>query len=251
MSAGASNSNLRVHNDLNELAPLFRAAVAKAIAECRAANLDAIVYEAYRTQELQSEYFARGRTKRPPLSTVTNAPSNLHSWHGYGLAVDVISESKRWDAGRKWFEDVAAIFERNNCKWGGRWKSADLPHFQWHKCKASPSDEARRLITIQGAQAVWQAVQAIGDAVLAEVRESEELTRMAVVHAQGLKLRPSPNTDNIPKRVLRQGTRLEVLEPHGAWFRVLVMKDDGTVLDDGFVHGNFITFEGVPAVARP
>ena len=46
MSAGNS-SVAHANNNLETLAPKFREAVEKAIAECVAKNLDAVVYEAY------------------------------------------------------------------------------------------------------------------------------------------------------------------------------------------------------------
>src|SRR4051812_13450464 len=72
--------------ELSFLAPAFRAAVEAAIAECNAQplSLGATVHETYRSNELQRIYYARGRTVRPPKDTVTNASSNLYSWHGYG-----------------------------------------------------------------------------------------------------------------------------------------------------------------------
>lgn len=247
MSAGATDSRLSVHRDLDELAPRFRAAVKRAVAECHARGLDAWVYEAYRTQELQSEYYSRGRTRIPPLKTVTNAPDNLSSWHGYGLAVDVISRSKHWNAGTPWFREVAAVFKAHECKWGGDWRSVDLPHFQWHKCKASPSPEARRLLATEGVQAVWRAVGAMdGDTgvmvppLATDDRETGAATssgagaRVAIVTASALRLRHDPSTGRREKRLLPQGTRVEVLEAAGAWYRVRV--DD----QEGFVHGDHI-----------
>jgi len=59
--------------------------------------LDAYVYEAYRSPELRALYCARGRTVMPPTKPVTYALTNLQSWHGYGLAVDVISQSQGWN----------------------------------------------------------------------------------------------------------------------------------------------------------
>jgi hypothetical protein len=149
-------------NDMQLLAPAFRRAVAASIAECNAApnNLDAIVYETYRSNELQAVYYQRGRTVIPPPKPVTNAMSNLYSWHGYGLAVDVIHRTKQWGAGDAWFAKVAEIFKRHGCKWGGDWTTKDLPHFQWGLCKASPSSVARELIRTKGVEAVWQAVGA-------------------------------------------------------------------------------------------
>jgi peptidoglycan L-alanyl-D-glutamate endopeptidase CwlK len=147
-------------NDLGRLAPKFRAAVEQAIALCKQSGLDAVVYEAYRSDELQQLYFARGRTQVPPTDTVTNASSNLFSWHGYGLAVDVIHAKQGWDAPRAWFENVANCFRQCGCRWGGEWTKPDLPHFQWGLCKPSPSDVARDLIASGGVQAVWDAVGA-------------------------------------------------------------------------------------------
>lgn len=160
MSAG-EHGKVIVNRDLTQLAPKFREAVEKAIAECRENGYDAYVYEAYRSLELQQLYYARGRTIIPPVKTVTNAPSNLYSWHGYGLAVDVISKAHGWDKPEKWFADVAEIFKGARCKWGGDWKSRDLPHFQWGDCRPSPSDRARELIATEGVEAVWRAVGAV------------------------------------------------------------------------------------------
>ena len=159
MSAGAG-APPTVSHDLALVAPRFRAAVEAAIAACNAQGLDAFVYEAYRSNELQQVYYARGRTVFPPSRPVTNAPTNLFSWHGYGLAVDVISRAKMWDQPEAWFAQVSVHFKSQGCKWGGDWKQRDLPHFQWGACQPSPSDLARQIIGAQGMQAAWRAVQA-------------------------------------------------------------------------------------------
>lgn len=149
-----------VDRDLEKLAPKFRRSVLSAIASCNILGLDAFVYEAYRSPELQALYYARGRTIIPPTKPVTNAKSNLYSWHGYGLAVDVISRTKGWDRPEDWWEGVAHEFELEGCKWGGLWRQRDLPHMQWGLCKPSPSDRARELLRQGGKEAVWVAVGA-------------------------------------------------------------------------------------------
>ena len=163
MSAGATNA-AKVDNDVTLLAPKFSDAVIKALALCKDAGLDAIVYEANRSAELQELYYNRGRTVIPPTGTVTNAKSNLYSWHGYGLAVDVIHRVKQWDASEQWFASVAEHFRATGCRWGGEWKMKDLPHFQWGLCKPSPSDNARTILLTRGREAVWVAVGASADA---------------------------------------------------------------------------------------
>ena len=160
MSAGHADPQLSVSRDLGLLAPKFRQAVESAIAECRAQDCDAYVYEAYRSNALQQIYYARGRSVIPPLRPVTNAASNLHSWHGYGLAVDVISASRGWNQPESWFKKVAGIFYQFDCKWGGDWTKPDLPHFQWGLCKPSPSDQARALLQSGGMESVWAVLKA-------------------------------------------------------------------------------------------
>jgi peptidoglycan LD-endopeptidase CwlK len=180
MSAGAPV----VHSDLDELAPKFHLAVVQAIEACERAGFDAVVHEALRSDELQELYYRRGR---PPTRDyphpVTNARSALYSWHGYGLAVDVISRSRGWfhplkvvnptpenlaaerhraaEEGARWFREVAAIFKAHECDWGGDWRPrSDPPHFQWGRLKPSPSDRARKLYADGGMDAVWRAVSA-------------------------------------------------------------------------------------------
>ena len=170
MSAGAEAAaafatfhGAKPTSQMEYLAPAFGRAVAAAIAECNDATrkLDAMVYETYRSTELQALYYQRGRSIKPPLTTVTNAQSNLFSWHGYGLAVDVIHRTKEWSVPDAWFRDVADVFKAHGCKWGGDWTHPDMPHFQWGLCKASPSDRARELMRSSGVLSVWEAVGAL------------------------------------------------------------------------------------------
>jgi hypothetical protein len=162
VSAQSGTAAPAVSRDLTMLAPKFRAAVEAALTECHDNGLDAWIYEGYRSNELQAIYYERGRTVKPPRKPVTNARTSLYSWHGYGLAVDVVSREHLWEPpeGDAWFRQVATIFKRHNCKWGGDWTSPDPPHFQWHRCKPSPSDLARLIISQEGMPGVWRAVGA-------------------------------------------------------------------------------------------
>lgn len=164
MSAGANlppSDAPRVVRTLDVLAPKFRAAVRAALTDAHAAGLDAIVFESKRSRELATLYYARGRTVKPPERTVTNAPDETYSWHGYGLAVDVISLQHQWDRSPEWFAAVAEHFKRHGCRWGGEWKRKDLPHFQWGRCKPSPSDKARQMLATTGIESIWRAVGAL------------------------------------------------------------------------------------------
>lgn len=154
-------ASLRIRSTDN-LAPRFRAAVEIALAECHARSVDAIVFETLRVEELQELYFEQKRS---------HAKSILYGWHGYGLAVDVISREHGWDyfpggalyeANPWWWHEVQDSFHHAGLDSGGDWKTfPDFPHWQWGTLKASPSDEARRLFAEGGKQAVWRAVGAM------------------------------------------------------------------------------------------
>lgn len=143
-----------VQRDLDSLAPLMREAVKAAVAECKAAGFDVYVYETIRTNELAEMYHALG---------VSKATTAFRTWHFYGLAVDIISASRGWKAwdDPEWRDGVVAIFKKHGMDWGGDWKSfRDMPHFQWGKCRASPSDEAIRLYSEGGIELVQTVVGA-------------------------------------------------------------------------------------------
>jgi peptidoglycan L-alanyl-D-glutamate endopeptidase CwlK len=148
---------ISVNRDVALLAPKLRDRFEQAMADCHRNGLRAVFYEGYRSPELQAHYFSLGRTVIPPISTVTNMKTNLESWHGYGLAVDVIHLLRGWDAGEKWFQEIAAIFKAHEFSWGGGWKVKDLPHFQWGTCPERPTAETRELLQTEGIDAVWKA----------------------------------------------------------------------------------------------
>lgn len=150
--------SLAVQNDIRLLAPKFGLAVGHALNLCHRKGLDVVVQESLRSKELQEHYYAQGRTRPGPI--VTNARSSLYSWHGYGLAVDVISASRAWNTTAAWRAQVAEIFKSCEMSWGGDWLKPDLPHFQHGLCRPSPSNRARQLISEGGLEAVWREVMA-------------------------------------------------------------------------------------------
>ena len=151
--------SLSVQNDIRLLAPKFGLAVGHALNLCHRQGLDVVVQESLRSNELQQHYYAQGRTRPGPI--VTNAKSSLYSWHGYGLAVDVVSASRAWNTTAGWRDAVAGIFKSCGLAWGGDWAAKDLPHFQWGLCRPSPSNRARQLLAEGGLPAVWQEVRAV------------------------------------------------------------------------------------------
>ncbi len=152
--------------DLSLLAPKFLAAVEAAIAACAARGLPVKINEGYRSQARQAFLYAQGRTT--PGNIVTNAPSSLTSWHGYGLAVDVIHATLAYTpfgsdraANERWFADVGGVFKHSLCSWGGNWTKPDTPHMQWGACTPSPTMGARSLLATGGVEAVWRKLGAL------------------------------------------------------------------------------------------
>lgn len=145
------------------LAPAFRAALTSGVERARAAGVDAVIFETCRSDELQAIYYAQG---------TTHARTAAYSWHKYGLGADVISAAREWGAfaDRDWVRTLrrameAEWFVRDGQRvpllaWGGLWKSPDEPHWQWGRCRPTPSQLTLDAYARGGAPAVWRLVQA-------------------------------------------------------------------------------------------
>jgi peptidoglycan LD-endopeptidase CwlK len=144
--------------DISRLAPLFAARVAETLSRARMAGLDPVLFEGWRSDVRQRWLYAQGRTR--PGDVVTNAQSALYSWHGYGLAVDVISRAHGWDDAT-FFERLARIAKGVGLDWGGDWSTRDLPHLQHGTLRAGPSAKARSILKSGGLYAVWEEVGAL------------------------------------------------------------------------------------------
>ena len=157
--------------DLNVLAPKFRSALERVLATLTGLGFDPMVIETIRTPERQTWLWGFGRTYDDGRGVVTGARTHLQTWHGYGLAADIISASKRWNAPLAFWEALGRECERQGLAWGGDWdgdgdwrdeRFRDFPHVQWGKpMRQSPSAKARELIAQGGPPAVWRAVGAI------------------------------------------------------------------------------------------
>jgi peptidoglycan L-alanyl-D-glutamate endopeptidase CwlK len=152
---GSIPREIPVERRLAICAPAFCAAVEAMLASLEG-GLDEYAFETLRTEERQSFLFGFGRNYDDGRGRVTNASSALSSWHGFGLAVDVVEkDATPWDAPVSFWNDIGDAAERHGLTWGGRWSRPDLPHVQWGKCPVSPTDADRELFRTRGMQAVW------------------------------------------------------------------------------------------------
>lgn len=143
-----------VDRDLAKLAPAMRRAVEAVVADLTVAGFDPWVFECNRTAERQAWIYAGGRTR--PGKIVTNASSHLRSWHGHGLAVDVISRGKHWDAPPAFWTALGDACRRHGLSWGGDWERfPDRPHCQWGTCPDGPSLHDRERTDRHGMEMTW------------------------------------------------------------------------------------------------
>lgn len=123
------------------------------------------VTQGYRTYADQAAIYSQGRTTSGKI--VTNAPPG-HSWHEFGLAVDVAPDDPSlpgyqpdWNESHPAWTRLVAVGISLGMLNGKSFK--DEPHFQLTgRFPVSPNDEVRRLFEHGGVQAVWDAAEITG-----------------------------------------------------------------------------------------
>lgn len=100
----------------------------------KAAGLPVMLFEGWRSAERQTALYSQGRDGMGG-KVVTNAKAG-QSWHCYGLACDVVfvtpEGAPTWERPTADWQRLGLIGEQAGFMWGGRFKSPDSPHFEWH-----------------------------------------------------------------------------------------------------------------------
>lgn len=157
---------LPADTDMLKLAPVFAAKVFDLLHVMERMGHDAVVSEAFRSDERQAYLYGFGREYDDGRGVITNAATGAKSWHRYGLAVDIISRSKQWDAPEAFWRDLHDCAVDLVLTSGADWTHPDRPHVQ-HWCPGmhvTPSDHAWELLQSQGVEAVWKEVHATYEA---------------------------------------------------------------------------------------
>ena len=150
-----------VHRGLELCAPKFAAAVQAMLKDLEGGRSE-WAFETLRTPERQRFLYGFGRDYDDGRGKVTNAQTSLYSWHGFGMAVDVVEkDATPWDAPVSFWNEIGEAAEAHGLAWGGRWRKPDLPHVQWGKCKASPTALDRALLEAEGMGSVWAKYEAV------------------------------------------------------------------------------------------
>lgn len=152
------------------LAPRFRAAVQRVLDDMIAWGYTPMVFETHRTDERQAFLYGFGRDYDDGRGIVTHSATADDTWHGYGLAADIVDSMKLWGAPADFWHVLGCSARRHGLVWGGDWNGdwssaderfVDRPHIQWGApMRRSPSARAIQLRNTQGASAVWKEVGA-------------------------------------------------------------------------------------------
>lgn len=112
---------------LDDLSPTCRARVVELLARLTEAGIHVFIVDTLRTPEEQAENIRKG------------VSWTKHSRHLTGDAIDVCPfetyhlhgpDKLQWDAADPIWKRIGTIGEACGLEWGGRWKQADLGHFQ-------------------------------------------------------------------------------------------------------------------------
>lgn len=168
---GTVPAEVRPVRDLAVLAPRFRSALERVLATMRGLGFEPVVVETLRTGERQRYIYGFGRTYDDGRGIVTHSADWDETWHGYGLAADVVCAKSFWAAPDEFWSALGRACARERLTWGGDWngdgdsrdeKFVDRPHIQWGPpMRRSPSPRAARLVADGGPPAVWREVGAI------------------------------------------------------------------------------------------
>lgn len=126
-------SNIDQCRDIAELNPLCQILLNKALEDIKAAGINPLVVETYRSQVRQNYLYSQGRTT--PGAKVTWTQSSIHTQRN---AVDVVPQRKVegkmtaiWNAKDKETVKIISIMTKYGFESGANWLSSpDSPHFQ-------------------------------------------------------------------------------------------------------------------------
>lgn len=107
----------KVVNDLALLEPVTRAAVQAIIADALEMGIELMIFETYRSKELQQAYFRRGVTKLRNVGV-----------HHYGLAADLVKSVHGNPSWKGSFDFMLELAERHNMISGLNWGDPDSKH---------------------------------------------------------------------------------------------------------------------------
>ncbi len=136
-----------VSRDRTKLAPLFDLAVTGVMSQLEVDFPNEVfLFECFRTNARQEFLYGFGReyqdaSRKVPVTAAYDAS---WSWHGSGLAVDIIHKTLKWDAPEGFWIALARAAKAEGLIAGRDFKRPDSPHIQWgNGMPLSPTAEDR------------------------------------------------------------------------------------------------------------
>lgn len=173
MSLPKPPAEVPVQRSTAGLAPKFRRKVEAICARLVAKGHDPLIAETLRTDARQHYLFGFGRKWDDGRGVVTYSQTARDTWHGYGLAVDIVCRRRLWNATPEFWRDLGEAVNAEGMCWGNDWDGdgvpverdpdesfSDRPHVQWKPARRKPSDRAAELLRAGGMPAVWSVVGA-------------------------------------------------------------------------------------------
>ena len=143
-----------VSRDRSLLPSVFNAKLDRVLARMEKQGHDPIIFEALRTDERQRFLWGFGRLYDDGRGVVTYSKTAERTWHGYGLAVDIISKRHAWNAPASFWTALGEACRAEGLWWGNDWdrdgvpverdpdeRMSDRPHVQWW-CAGMPRSSA-------------------------------------------------------------------------------------------------------------
>ena len=124
---------------LNDLSPRFRPLAMELLARTIEAGVPVVIVDTLRTEAEHKQNVLHGRSW-------TN-----HSKHLDGDAIDICPYSQwdahgdkklNWDGGDPVWQRLGVLGEALGLRWGGRWKTPDLGHFEYVERAPDPNRAA-------------------------------------------------------------------------------------------------------------
>jgi len=143
--------------DINELHPTVRRGAQEFLARAKAAGLNVMITETFRTRVYQDSLYAKGRTA--PGAIVTNLRGG-QSMHEFRVAFDICKNVKGQEyADIEFFNKCGKIWQGLGGEWGGSWVSfPDKPHMQYTHGYTDAQIRAGATIP-DNAQMPWEAAK--------------------------------------------------------------------------------------------
>jgi peptidoglycan L-alanyl-D-glutamate endopeptidase CwlK len=155
-----ANSEARLGTVHPQLASRVRKMAAMLLEE----DIEIEVVQALRSWTEQAALYAKGRDDDGNIvdksQVVTNAKPG-HSWHNFGLAVDVSPFDEGipdWNSSHPAWKRIIAVGESLGLVSGANWRSfPDAPHFQFTgQLPLSPTDAVRTAYETGGQEEIWK-----------------------------------------------------------------------------------------------